>query len=69
MGNDEQDPDRGPHSEVLELRFEPEFLRLIGEKAERLGTDVSWFVRWCIRTGLILGDLNEFVRSRIGKES
>jgi len=29
--------------------------------------DVSTFVRWCILTGVFLGDLNAFVRSKMGK--
>jgi len=27
---------------------------------------VSTFVRWCIMNGLVLGDLNPFVHTRIG---
>ena len=66
-GDEEQDPDRGPDSEVLELRFDTEFLHLIREKAERLGTDVSTFVRWSIRTGILLGDLGSLCAFEDGR--
>ena len=59
----------GRYTEVLKVRIDSRLLKLAKEKAESLDMDMSAFVRWCIRTGLILGDLNEFVRSRIGKES
>ncbi len=57
----------GKYTEVLKLRIDPRLLELVKEKAESADMDVSTFVRWCIRTGLILGDLSEFVRSKIGK--
>jgi len=56
----------GVQSEILKLRIDPELLELVKEKAKSLNLDVSTFVRWCIMTGLVLGDLNAFVRTRIG---
>jgi len=53
--------------EVLRVRIDPDLLEQVKEEAERLGTDVSTYVRWCIRTGLYFRDLNYFVRSRIGE--
>jgi len=54
-------------TEVLKLRIDPELLELVKEKAKHLNLDVSTFVRWCILTGIVLGDLNSFVRSKMGK--
>ncbi|HLB68090.1 MAG TPA: hypothetical protein VJN63_06470 [Thermoplasmata archaeon] len=56
----------GTQTEVLKLRIDPELLELVKEKARSLNLDVSTFVRWCIMTGLVLGDLNAFVHTRIG---
>ena len=56
----------GTQTEVLKLRIDPELLELVKEKAKSLNLDVSTFVRWCIMTGLVLGDLNAFVHTRIG---
>ena len=58
----------GTQTEVLKLRIDPELLELVKEKARSLNLDVSTFVRWCIMTGLVLGDLNAFVRTRIGEK-
>ena len=54
-------------TETLKLRIDPELLELVKEKAKSLNVDVSTFVRWCILTGVFLGDLNAFVRSKMGK--
>jgi hypothetical protein len=56
----------GTQTEVLKLRIDPELLELVKQKAKSLNLDVSTFVRWCIMTGLVLGDLNAFVHTRIG---
>ena len=56
-------------TEVLKVRIDPELLRLVRQKAESLNLDVSTFVRWCIMTGLVLGDLNAFVRKKTGRPS
>ena len=53
-------------TEVLKLRIDPELLELVKVKAKSLNLDVSTFVRWCILTGLVLGDLNTFVHTRMG---
>ena len=60
-------PRASRQTEVLKLRIDPELLELVREKAKALGMDVSTFVRWCILTGIVLGDLNSFVRSKMGK--
>ena len=59
----------GTQTEVLKLRIDPELLELVKEKAKSLNLDVSTFVRWCIMTGLVLGDLNAFVHTRIGDKT
>ncbi|MCI4369409.1 MAG: hypothetical protein L3K09_07605, partial [Thermoplasmata archaeon] len=52
-------------TEVLKLRIDPELLGLVRDKAKSLHMDVSTFVRWCILTGIVLGDLNSFVRTKV----
>jgi len=49
------------------VRIDPELLDSVKDEAKRINTDVSTYVRWCIRTGLYLGDLNSFVRSKSGE--
>ena len=56
----------GKQTEVLKLRIDPELLEIVKKKAKSLNLDVSTFVRWCILTGLVLGDLNVFVKARMG---
>lgn len=53
--------------EVLRVRIDPDLLEQVKEEAKRLNTDLSTYVRWCIRTGLYFRDLNSFVRSRMGE--
>jgi len=55
------------YTELLKVRVDPELLRAIREKANSLNMDLSTFVRWCIQTGLILSDLNAFLRSKMDK--
>jgi len=56
-------PDEKPKAEISVL-VEPELLRRIEEKAKSLNIDVPTFIRWCICTGLMLEDLNVFVKSK-----
>ncbi len=58
-------PREGKQTEVLKLRIDPELLELVREKAKALNIDVSTFVRWCILTGIVLGDLTSFVRAKV----
>ncbi len=51
----------GKHSKTLKIRVEPELLELIQTEVKRLDTDISTYIRWCIRTGLYLEDLNSFL--------
>jgi len=60
-------PTEKRQTEVLKLWIDPELLELVKEKAKVLDMDVSTFVRWCILTGVVLGDLNAFVRTKMGK--
>jgi len=53
--------------EVLRVRIDAGLLEQVKEEAARLNTDLSTYVRWCIRTGLYFRDLNSFVRSRMGE--
>ena len=55
----------GKRTEVLKIRIDPELLELVKGKAKTLNLDVSTFVRWCIMTGLVLGDLSAFVRTKM----
>ena len=48
-------------SKTLKIRIAPEILELIQNEVNRLNTDVSTYIRWCIRTGLYLEDINSFL--------
>jgi predicted HicB family RNase H-like nuclease len=54
----------GKYSKTLKVRIDPELLDSVKVEAERLNTDVSSYVRWCIQTGLYLKDLNSFIYSK-----
>jgi len=56
------------YTKTLKLRIDPELYEQLKQEAERLGVDVSMYVRWCVQTGLYLKDLNSFVRSKLGEE-
>ena len=50
------------YSSTLRLRIEPNLLEQVKREVDKLDTDISTYVRWCIRTGLYLDDLNTFLR-------
>jgi hypothetical protein len=52
------------YSKTVRIRIEPELLDLVKVETERLDTDMSTYIRWCIRTALYLEDLNLFLRSK-----
>ena len=52
------------YTKTLRVRINPELFEHVKKEAEKLDTDVSTYVRWCIRTGLYLDDLNKFIQSR-----
>ena len=54
----------GKYTKTLKVRIDPELLNQIKKKANSVNTDISTYVRWCIRTGLYLEDLNSFIRSK-----
>jgi hypothetical protein len=58
----------GKHSKTLKIRVEPELLELIQNEVKRLDTDMSTYIRWCIRTGLYLEDLNSFLSAEHKKK-
>lgn len=51
----------------LRVRVEPELFELAKEAAKKNDTDLSTFVRWCIRTGLYLKDVNLEMKSKSGE--
>jgi predicted HicB family RNase H-like nuclease len=53
---------------TLSIRIEEELLKRIKEEAKKQDTDLSTYVRWCLRTGLYLEDLSQFLQSRIDEE-
>jgi predicted HicB family RNase H-like nuclease len=54
----------GKYSKTIKVRIDPDLLEQVKNEANKLNTDVSTYVRWCIRTGLYLEDLNSFIRSK-----
>jgi len=55
-------------TEIITISVDSQLLHKIEEKAKTLGIDVLTFVRWCICTGLMLEDLNVFVKSKWKEE-
>ena len=55
------------YTKNLRVRVDPELFELAKESAKRCDTDLSTFVRWCIRTGLYLKDLNMELKSNSGE--
>jgi predicted HicB family RNase H-like nuclease len=53
---------------ILRVRIDPELLNRIKEEAQKKDTDLPTYVRWCLRTGLYLEDLNQFLQSKIDEE-
>jgi predicted HicB family RNase H-like nuclease len=51
-------------SKNLRIRVDPELYELAKEEAKRLDTDLSTYIRWCIRTGLYLKDVNKVMKSK-----
>ncbi|UCE37684.1 MAG: hypothetical protein JSW00_00090 [Thermoplasmata archaeon] len=54
----------GKYTKILKVRVDPELLALVKEEVKKLDTDLSTYVRWCIRTGLYLKDVNKFLKSK-----
>lgn len=53
---------------TIRVRIDPELLKKVKKEAKRLNTDVSTYVRWCVRTGIYLDDLNLFIKSKRREE-
>jgi hypothetical protein len=53
------------YTKSIKIRIDPELLDKVKKEAKRLETDTSTYVRWCVRTGLYLDDLNLFIRAKI----
>lgn len=60
-------PRKRKPDEYLVIRIEPEVLATMRARAKSLGVDLGTFARWCIQTGVLLTDLNSFVRSKLGE--
>jgi predicted HicB family RNase H-like nuclease len=56
----------GKYTKILKVRVDPELYDSAKSEAKRLNTDLSTYVRWCIRTGLYLKDVNLFIKSKGG---
>lgn len=56
------------YSKTLKIRIDSELLDHLKNESEELGVDVSSYVRWCLRTGLYLKDLNMFIHSKSGEK-
>jgi predicted HicB family RNase H-like nuclease len=54
----------GKYSKNLRVRVDPELYELAKHEAKRLNTDLSTYIRWCIRTGLYLKDVNKVMKSK-----
>ena len=55
------------YTKNLRVRIDPELFELVKEEAKKHDTDMSSYVRWCIRTGLYLKDVNNEMKSKSGE--
>lgn len=60
--------EKGDSDEVLALKIEQDLLDQIRVRVEDLDTDVPTFIKWCIQTGLFLGNVNSFVKLKISED-
>ena len=60
--------EEGNSDEILALKIEQELLDQIKERVEDLDTDIPTFIKWCIQTGLFLGNVNSFVKLKISED-
>lgn len=51
------------YSKTLKVKVDPELYKRLKKEAKKFDTDIPTYVRWCIKTGLYLDDLNLFVRT------
>jgi predicted DNA-binding protein len=51
------------YTKTIQVRIEPELLEDVKKEAERLNTDMSTYIRWCIRTGIYLEELNKYIQT------
>ncbi|UCG68663.1 MAG: hypothetical protein JSV09_12785 [Thermoplasmata archaeon] len=51
------------YSKTIQVRIDPELLEELKIEADRLNTDMSTYIRWCIRTGIYLEELNTYIRT------
>lgn len=54
----------GKYTKNLRVRVDPELFDLVKEEAKKHNTDLSTYVRWCIRTGLYLKDVDQEMKSK-----
>ena len=52
----------GKYSKTLKVKVDPELYNRLKKEAKKFDTDIPTYVRWCIKTGLYLDELNSFVR-------
>ncbi len=56
------------YNKTLRVRIDEELLLRIKEEAQKQKTDLSTYVGWCLRTGLYLEDLSQFLLSKRDEE-
>lgn len=56
------------YTKTIRIRIDPDLHEILKNEAERLDIDLSSYIRWCIRTGVYLKDLNRYIRSKSGDE-
>lgn len=49
------------YTKTIQVRIDSELLDEMKKEADRLNTDMSTYIRWCIRTGLYLEELNAYL--------
>ena len=51
-------------NKIVKVRVDMDFYELITTSAKRLNVDTSTYIRYCIRTGIYLEDLNKYIQMK-----
>ena len=52
------------YSRTFQIKIDPELYKRLSKESRKFNTDVPTYIKWCIRTGLYLDDLNAFVKEQ-----
>jgi hypothetical protein len=67
IGGSDKMKSQKKYTRTLRIRIDPDLLEDVRNESENREIDVSSYVRWCLRTGLYLKELNTFIYSKSGE--